>query len=141
MPEELSNEVKGAVYDLANRCWDIAEKHGWHEPVEIDGVIPGRFNGEKVKVLVKRTPGEHLALWHSEISETLEEYRTGQPLDRVYQGASSKPEGVPVEAADLLIRMLDTLKEWGAIEKFIKALEDKMNFNEIRPYRHGGKAL
>jgi len=140
MPQELSSETKKVFHELMNRCWQIAEDHGWHEPQEMDVTIPGRFGGEKTKALVPRSVGEDIALFHSEISEALEEHRT-QPLLRVYIGPSGKPEGVAVELADLVIRLMDTIKYWGMEEKFSEALEKKMNFNESRPFRHGGKKL
>lgn len=48
-----------------------------------------------------------------------------------------KPEGIPSELADIIIRVLDICAHHGIdIEQ---AIEDKMAFNAHRPYRHGGK--
>jgi hypothetical protein len=44
-------------------------------------------------------------LFHSEISEALEEYRKHKELGEVYAGVGGKPEGIPVEIADLVIRI------------------------------------
>ena len=50
---------------------------------------------------------------------------------------SKKPEGVAVELADAIIRILDYCAFAGIdIEK---ALEIKHEYNKSRPYRHGGK--
>lgn len=46
-----------------------------------------------------------------------------------------KPEGVPIELADCIIRCLDTLYQWGTSPTL--AVLIKMRFNETRPYRHG----
>lgn len=52
-------------------------------------------------------------------------------------GIEANPEGVPIELADTLIRVFDACHEWGIdIEE---AMRIKMDFNETRPHRHGGK--
>lgn len=85
-----------------------------------------------------RTVGDLLALMHSEISEALEEYRDGHSVDRVYI-AFDKPEGVPIELADLIIRVLDFCKHYAI--NIEEVMEVKMAYNQKRPYRHGGKLL
>lgn len=48
-----------------------------------------------------------------------------------------KPEGIPTELADIIIRVLDIC---GANNIDIQgALDEKMEYNMTRPYRHGGK--
>lgn len=79
-----------------------------------------------------------IALLHSELSEAYEEYRAGHPLteDRYDDG---KPVGVPSELADVFIRLMDTCARWGVdIEK---AVQEKLEYNLTRPYRHGGKIV
>lgn len=88
---------------------------------------------------VEATFGERLALIHSEVSEALEDYRAGHPIWDWWFGPEGKPEGVPVELADVLIRVFDLA---GAYDVDLEtALEAKMKYNETRPYRHGGKVL
>lgn len=50
-----------------------------------------------------------------------------------------KPEGVPTELADVVIRVFD-LAGWLGID-LASAIREKMRFNKTRPYRHGGKAI
>ena len=79
---------------------------------------------------------EVLALIHSELSEALEEYRDGRKPDEVYY-CSGKPEGVPIELADAIIRILDYCAFAGI--DIDKAISDKHEYNKSRPYKHGGK--
>lgn len=80
-----------------------------------------------------RSDGELIALMHSELSEALEALRHGNPP------SEHIPEftGVEEEMADLLIRVFDASAARGW--RLIEALAAKMDFNESREYRHGGK--
>lgn len=80
--------------------------------------------------------GEIVALCHSELSEALEEYRNGKPQMYFENG---KPEGIAVELADCIIRILDYCgKENIDIDEIICI---KHQFNKTRPYKHGGKVI
>lgn len=86
----------------------------------------------------QRSFGDLIALMHSELSEALEEYRNGHALDEVYFN-DGKPEGVPVELADVIIRILNFCGQYNVDME--EALRVKMAYNETRPFRHGGKKL
>jgi len=71
-----------------------------------------------------RSFGEICALIHSELSEALEEYRDGKPDVYVFgehgitpitpeEWDGEKPEGIAVELADAVIRILDYMGEAG----------------------------
>lgn len=85
-------------------------------------------------------PAVDIALMHSELSEALEEIRAGHALNETYNAHGKvKPEGVPSELADVVIRILDFSGRHGI--NLGKAILDKMAYNATRPFRHGGKAL
>lgn len=83
--------------------------------------------------------GEFVALCHSELSEALEEHRNSHSLTEISFGPDGKPEGIPVELADVMVRIFDFC---GAHNIDLRqALYEKMEYNTVRPYRHGGKTI
>lgn len=95
-----------------------------------------------------RSFGEIIALCHSELSEALEEYRDDSPMiyysgngtiSNVPNELCRKPEGIAIELADCIIRILDYCGKVGIdIENAIRI---KHIYNQERPYRHGGKKI
>ena len=83
-----------------------------------------------------RSFAEEIAMFHSEISEALEAYRLDGEM-RTYVGFEGKPEGVPVELADAIIRIAEACEHHGM--DLAGAIEAKMQYNRTRPYRNGGK--
>ena len=129
------------IKDMVMEAHQNARAHGWHDE--------------------KRTPAELLCLIHSEVSEVLEEIRNGKPLNENYYpelickhkagtcmrhdctacefSEMPKPEGVPSELADIVIRVADMCGLYGI--DLEAAIIEKMQYNKNRPYRHGGKTL
>jgi hypothetical protein len=108
-----------AFEHLMDIAHDTAVNHGWWNP--------------------PKTFGEQLLLFHSEISEALEEFRNHKDVNEIYEGKNYKPEGVPIELADLLIRVFDTCAFYNI--DLLSAILLKMNYNLTRSHRHGNKKL
>jgi len=83
--------------------------------------------------------GEKLALIHEEVSECLGEIRSGHAPTEVYfvedKNGQSKPEGFPIELADIIIRICDLVGREGI--DLESAILTKMTYNSNRPHRHG----
>lgn len=110
--------------DIADDVHAIATAHGWWDDT------PER---------PLRTFGDCIALIHSEVSEALEEFRNGHEPSEVYFSPDGKPEGIPIELADVIIRIADLAARHGM--DLDEAVEIKMAYNDGRPMYHGGKKL
>ena len=129
----LENYVEGgrgkmnnSINVLAKKIHENAVEHGWYDE--------------------ERSFGEIIALCHSELSEALEEHRNGKDVNEIYYNGNNnlisnirKPEGIPIELADCIIRILDycSCKNIDIDE----AIELKHEYNKTRPYKHGGKKI
>lgn len=112
--------------------------------------------------------GEIIALCHSELSEALEEYRAGRTPTKIHFTGSKckesggfcvpdaqdecpnnpqecgaykigKPEGIDIELADCILRILDYCGHAGI--DIDEAIALKHEYNKTRPYKHGGKRI
>ena len=110
-----------AITDLVDESHKTAIDHGWWEEDQ------------------SRTFGDQLALMHSELSEALEHFREGHEPAEIWYDEGGKPDGVPFEFADVLIRIFDTAGKYQI--PLAQALRSKMRYNRLRSYRHGGKRL
>ena len=105
----------------------MAVDKGWWEDWDL-GVTT--TDEAAIKILSK------LALVHSEVSEAVEDVRNNNwTLGPIVQGW--KPEGLPSELADVIIRALDIAGALGIDTE--RAIRAKVDYNKSRSYKHGGK--
>ena len=104
------------IRDLQREVHALAREKGWWD--------------ERTKAPV--TVLACLALIHSEVSEAAECARDGDHVMRIVDG---KPEGLVVELADTVIRIMDLCDALGL--DLEEAIERKHAYNRTRPYRHG----
>lgn len=146
-----------SISEAQYASWRVSDEHGWHNPRLRDGVVRDA------------SAAERLCLIHSEISEALEEIRDGVDPKEIYYrydvevnhekikglspdqvfaitgsfpdllGLTPKPEGIGIELADALIRILD-LAECLEID-LEECVSIKQAFNEGRTWLHGGRTL
>lgn len=102
--------------ELAKQSHEIAIERGWY--------------------ITGRNFSDYVALFHSEISEAFEEYRNNKKCNEIYF-EDKKPCGIPIELADLIIRICD-FAEFAGID-LEKAIEIKTKYNRTRSFRHGNK--
>ena len=106
-------KIRGFIREVGEN----AEKHGFHDATG--------------------SPLEYLAMIHSEVSEIVDELRKGRSPDETYYGPDRKPEGVPTELADVVLRCFDFAYVYGI--DLEGAILEKHSFNADRPYLHGRK--
>lgn len=131
------------ITDRVDDATRIAQEHGWGWSEEDK---KGVLDGTRIHRLLS-----DLALVHSEVSEAVEAGRDGALTMTGGVRASdtpggfglkegqdvTKPEGLVVELADAVIRIMHLCGELDLpLEDAIIA---KMKYNESRPFKHGGR--
>jgi hypothetical protein len=152
------------LQDYINKAHQTAiDKGWWEEDCACNKQIPFcEMCSGTGKIPLERNIGEQMLLQVSEICEAFEEVRNHRGMNEIYYSGKrrvveaetgalyavaitsvepypgcDKPEGVPIELADALIRIFDHAGKYGI--DLVAALDIKMAYNDTRPYRHGGK--
>lgn len=147
---QSSDEAVTSLNKLAAEIHDNSKKHGWWAEPRSFGEIIALCHSELSEALEEYRNGRP-PVWFACIPTDVfagcknmthcknEKSKLGCTSDKRCQYKDSKPEGIAVELADCIIRILDYCGHEGIdIDKIIRA---KMEYNKSRPYRHGGKVI
>lgn len=113
------------IPELITEVSEVNQANGWR-----DAPPPAGFEAVHSIAL--------LALISTEVSEAIEEIRNGHAPAKAYT-QDGKPEGVPSELADIVIRCFDFADIHGI--DLDAAITQKIAYNRTRTHRHGDKAL
>lgn len=105
------------IRELVERSYAQAQEKGFHD----------KDHGFATRMMLLVT----------EIAEAFEDFRCNIPITQTTYAIDGKPEGVPSELADVVIRIADTCGKYGIdLEDIILK---KLDYNATRPQMHGGK--
>jgi len=150
------------VEDLRRLAGATARNSGWHADRPVQSVFATSNGGTKFVVepddayaaRLRNWQGMKIMLMVSELSEGVEELRKGHDANHTYYPVEGgernlqqwingvpqfKPEGLPSELADTVIRIMDfCFTEEIPLGEMIL---EKLQFNATRGQKHGGKAI
>ena len=128
-----------SVQSLAQYCRDSSVARGFG--IEGDDIRNRMDAGEEFDdTMLRNYYANRLMLIVGEVSEAHEELRKGHSMDDVYYtrtNSGNKPEGIPSELADSVIRVFDLATEAGI--DISDAIREKLSYNAERPFMHGKK--
>ena len=147
----MTDQTLAMLAQLQQRIFDINESKGFHEdrpkPMRPGATLTGQ---KERQAALANWQGNKLLLIVSEVAEAQDEIRQGRAADETYYPTAPegpveleaaerryKPEGVPSEIADIVIRCFD----FAATEGFDlgQIILEKLAYNETRPFMHGKK--
>ena len=147
----ISNNTIEALRELQQVVWQANEDKGFHQdrPERADFVFGERGDAAFLKA-VRDDQTNRLMLIVGEASEGHDELRSGHAVGETYYPTAVhewpedqpapgpfKPEGVPSELADIVIRCFDMAGVEGI--DLAGMIGEKITYNATRPYKHGRK--
>lgn len=145
----MSESIK-AIRTLQTEIGAGNRANGWRE--QSDRLAGPAYDGTpEAQSALDNYAVTKAALITTEVAELIEEIRNGRAIDETYyptaagatryenDGKIFKPEGVPSELADIVIRALDFADEFDI--DLADAIAEKLAYNATRGIRHGGKGF
>lgn len=143
MPEAIPDEVYEAFDVLQQFAADQAAESGWDDLPKLSLALINeriRFDNPKVADYLEACmDSQDMQLIGDEVTEGHEERRSGHAMDHQYINEKGKPEGVPSEMADVIIRVMHVMARKNV--KLGSVIKNKLDNNAKRGYKHGGRAF
>jgi len=146
-------ELTSALTALQSYVGAVNRAHGFRDYTDLllEQMHTSEAKGlsdSALRETLTRLQGNALMLIVGEVAEAHEELRKGRRADETYYPEAhpfgvgptarpNKPEGVPSEIADIVIRCLDFADAYGF--DLGSMIAEKVAYNETRPYKHGKK--
>lgn len=143
MPAPVATSAFEGLRDLQRFCGENAAEKGFDDLPDRALKLIDQLNSEGdtdlAEFLRAAIDSQTLKLVHDELSEAHEERRSGHPMNYEYTNAVKvgKPEGVPSELADAVIRLLH-ISQRQKID-LAGVIEGKLAYNASRERMHGRK--
>ena len=127
-----------------------AIKHGWYEEDRSFGDLIALVHTEASEALEEYRNGRGFnEIYYADNGKPYEKsfikflcYKLSskkKKLEIERNVPARKPEGIPIELADVVIRVMDMCEHYGI--DLWAAIERKNAYNRTRPHKHGGKVL
>lgn len=127
------------IRTIQQYCRDQSVERGFGaEGDRLRGIFTGEDASEEEESNLRNYYANRLMLIAGEVIEAHEELRAGRAMDEMYYSVTPhgmKPEGVPSELADIVIRVLDLSAEIGI--DLASVIKLKLAFNSGREHLHG----
>jgi NTP pyrophosphatase (non-canonical NTP hydrolase) len=138
----LLHHETNALHDIQRLIGNANANKGFHE--EGDAIRHAVAIGDAAEYVLTNYYANKLLLIVSEIVEAHDELRAGRSMTETWyvenfghEDQPAKPEGVPSELADAVIRCFDLADEAGI--DLAAIIDEKLAYNATRPFKHGKK--
>lgn len=146
----LTPSTVEALRELQDTVGEANDAKGFHDDApDRNDFVPGDRGDIAYANALNHYHGNLFMLIVSEAAEGHDEIRGGKPADLTYYptaqrdldgtpvGGPHKPEGVPSETADIVIRAFDYAYRSGF--DLAGIIVEKLAYNTTRPFKHGKK--